>query len=345
MLRVLIVDDSETSRLALRHIINRAQDMEIIAEARSGEESIRLTAELRPDVILMDMVMPGMDGLEATSEIMHQTPTPIVVISASLEGAETEIAFRAMRRGALTVLQKPPGPLDPDYQRQSERILKTLRTMSSVRVIHHKRVFSKDQSAPVEKTVEIKPLATSKPELIAIVSSTGGPGALSEILGKLPGNYPIPIVIVQHITAEFLPSMVKWINSVTALNVQIAVEGGKAQVGNIYFAPGHAHLCLDASKRFCFDTTTKASITPAGDVLLDAVARYYKSRAVGIILTGMGEDGAVGLGKMYQEGALTIAQDEASSVVFGMPQAAIKNGVVRSVLSLSDIPKALLNIP
>jgi len=343
MIKVLIVDDSETSRLALRYIINRAEDMEIVAEAKSGEEGIRLTEKLRPDIILMDMVMPGMDGLEATSEIMHQVPTPIIVISASLEGSETEIAFRAMRRGALTVLQKPVGPLEPQYPAQADRILQTLRTMSGVRVIHHKRVFS-PPTKTASKPVIPKPVL-GRADVVAIVSSTGGPGALSEILGKIPVNYPLPIIVVQHITADFLPSMVKWLNTVASLNVQIAVEGDSPSVGNVYFAPGHAHLCLDSAGRFCFNTKTKASITPSGDVLLESIAKYYQARAVGVILTGMGDDGTVGLGKMYQAGAFTIAQDEASSVVFGMPQAAIKKGVVRSVLSLSEIPNALLNIP
>lgn len=345
MLKVLIVDDSGTARIALKYIIQQTSDMEVVGEAADGLQAVRMTRDLRPDVIIMDIVMPGMDGLEATSEIMCETPTPIVVVSATVEGPETETAFQAIRAGALTVLPKPVGPASPDYARESRTLQNTVRAMAGVSVIHHRR---KSLTSPrYEEPQPVEPLVPEvqiQPDIIAIAASTGGPGALGEIVSTLPHDFPVPIVVVQHITADFLPSMVKWLDMVSPLHVTVAQAGDRPQAGNVYLAPGTSHLLLELTRRFAFDTVSPERPLPSGDILLRSVARAYGSRAIGIVLTGMGSDGADGLRALYDAGAFTIAQDEATSAVYGMPREAVARGGVHRVLPLADIPAALVEM-
>lgn len=339
MLRVLIADDSPTARQALSYIVREAGDMQVVGEARDGRHALKLADELRPDVVLMDITMPEMDGLEATGEIMHQTPVPIVIVSGSLEGRETEIAFQAIRAGALTVMPKPPGFGAPNFTSEAAKLQNTLRAMAGVSVIHHWK-----QRRPTTKPVEQSVHVSVNPEIVAIVSSTGGPGALSEILGRLPADFPLPVVVVQHIAADFLPSLVKWLDGIAPLSVSIAQPGDQPKPGNVYIAPGQAHLRIDRNLRFCLDTKTPGRHIPSGDVLFDSVASAYGAKAVGVVLTGMGDDGAHGLRAMYNAGAFTIAQDESSSAVYGMPREAAAQGTTRAVLPLTDIAGALIDL-
>jgi two-component system chemotaxis response regulator CheB len=338
MLRVLIADDSPTARQALSYIVKEAGDMQVVGEARNGRHALQLAEELRPDVVLMDITMPEMDGLEATGEIMHHTPMPIVIVSGSLEGRETEIAFQAIRAGALTVLPKPPGFGAPNFMIEAAKLQNTVRAMAGVSVIHHWK------RRPTAKPVDTSGRVSASPEIVAIVSSTGGPGALSEILGRLPADFPIPVVVVQHIASDFLPSLVKWLDGIAPLAVSIAQPGTQPQRGNVYVAPGQAHLCVDRSLRFSLDTTTPGRHVPSGDVLFESVAAAYGAKAVGVVLTGMGDDGARGLRAMYNAGAFTIAQDESSSAVFGMPREAAAQGATCEVLPLNDIAGALIDL-
>jgi two-component system chemotaxis response regulator CheB len=344
--KVLVADDSGTARQLLSYVINQTADMQTVGEARDGREAVDMAAELQPDVILMDITMPHMDGLEATRLIMRKSPTPIVVVSASFTGRETEIAFQALRLGALTVMPKPAAPETPAQQAQIDGLVNTLRAMSDVRVIHHRW----NGKPPVSNGSATKDLpavpvsATVSPEITAIVSSTGGPAALSEILRRLPVDVGLPIVIIQHIAADFLPSLVEWLSGVTLLAVKIAEEGEQPQVGTVYFAPGDRHLALTAERRFTSDVQRNTRHVPSGDVLLESVARHYGEQAIGVILTGMGRDGARGLLSMHHAGAVTIAQDEASSVVYGMPCEAVNLNAAQHVLALMEIPGALVRL-
>lgn len=337
-LNVLIADDSATARQLMSHIINSAPDMYVIGEAHNGEQAVQLTYKLKPDVILMDIVMPGMSGLDATREIMSKSPTPIVIISSGL-GDEAKIAFKAVRSGALAVLKKPKAPTSSDFASQSQRIITTVRSMADVRVIHHWKKAEKPKT-----TITLPPHITSEqdPEIVAIASSTGGPAALNEIFRALPANYALPIVVVQHISPDFLPSLVNWLNILTPLQITIAEANQRPQPGHIYFAPGDAHLTLSKRRTFELDRRTPSSYVPSGDFLLKSIASTYRSNAIGIVLTGMGTDGANGLRDMYDTGALTIAQDEATSVVYGMPQAAVAAGATETVLPVQGIAKAII---
>jgi two-component system chemotaxis response regulator CheB len=341
-LNVLIVDDSPTTRMLLREAISATSDLRVVGEAVDGIQAVKLAAELRPNVILMDLIMPGMDGLAATREIMHDTPTPIVMTSASLDTQETNIAFRAIQAGALTTIRKPDGPRSPGYESQVAQLVSTLRAMAGVQVIHHWK-----RPDPLPAAPAINPTGTlhfnATPEIIGIASSTGGPAALNIILQNLPADFKLPIVIAQHISADFVPSLVSWLKTITALDVSLARAGDRPRPGSVYLAPGDMHLSIGHGGRFVLDQSNQHFV-PSANVLLSSMAHHFGPRAIGIVLTGMGDDGARGLRAMYDKGAFTIAQDEATSVVYGMPQQALLMGAVRKVLPISAISPYLVKL-
>lgn len=339
ILNVLVVDDSVLTRQLITALINQCADMRVTGEADSGTKAIQIAGKLHPDIILMDIVMQGMDGLQATREIMHTCPTPIVLMSTSLDTYETDIGFKAIKAGALAVLRKPSLGA-PNGEATS--MLNTLRAMSKVHVIHH---WSKPDSKATALPELSKPNISVCPELIAIASSTGGPAALNEIITRLPPDFSLPIVIVQHITAEFVSSLVDWLDTISCLQVKLAEPDERPVGGVVYLAPGNAHLRLNWQQRFEFDNKQgNYAHMPSCDVMLESVARNYGSRAIGIILTGMGSDGAHGMRDLFDAGGYTIAQDEASSVVFGMPQEAIRLNAIKQVLPLTEIPQMLTKL-
>jgi two-component system chemotaxis response regulator CheB len=338
MLRVLIVDDTATSRKLLAHIINAEPDMRVVGEAHDGGQAVELAHKLHPDVIMMDITMPHVDGLEATRRIMYDNPTPIVMVSGSIEGRENEVGFQAMRLGALTLLAKPVGPGDPDFEAQVTRLTRTVRTLAGVQVIRHR---AKD---PQAEPVEIAAKNDVVPQIVVIGASTGGPAAIAEILRRLPVEFPLPVVIAQHITDDFIPSLRDWLNSLTPLHMSIARHGETPCPGHVYVAPGGLHLLFDRHGRFMLDAEIKARFVPSCDILFESAAAVFGAATVGVILTGMGNDGAAGLRKIYDRGGITISQDQATSVVYGMPQEAVTLGAVRQVLSIQEIAPALLSL-
>ncbi|MFW5691698.1 MAG: chemotaxis-specific protein-glutamate methyltransferase CheB [Chloroflexota bacterium] len=343
MIRVLLVDDSATTRQLMRHIIQSDPELQVIAEASDGQQAVNVTRRDRPDIVLMDIVMPVMDGLDATQVIMAQTPTPIVLVSGAMQGKETDLAFRAIRQGALTLLPKPVGPDDPAFADQANRLRATLRALAGVRVIHHNSPRPPQSAPAVSKTV-VQGSVAEPPQIVAITASTGGPAALAEIFQRLPANFAVPVVVVQHIAADFLNSLRGWLNQTTPLQFELAAQGQPLLPGHVYFGPIGRHLCFDARRQVCFRDTPKLPHTPAGDVLFESVAERFGAAAVGVLLTGMGADGAAGLLAMRQQGAVTIAQDQASCAVFGMPAEAIKLGAARHTLPLHGIARMLTEI-
>jgi two-component system chemotaxis response regulator CheB len=344
ILNVLVVDDSPSVRELLKHIVNSAPDMRAVGLAKDGLEAVQMTHDLHPDVILMDLIMPRMDGLEATSEIMSTVPTPIVLITASLELYETGIAFRAMSLGALAVYRKPDGPAHVDHAAQAALLLNKVRLMADVQVIRHRKSRASTPPASPSRAEESFSLSVP-PEIIAIVSSTGGPAALVTIIQQLPPDFAIPVVIVQHISPDFVDSLRSWVARTTSLMVAVARPGERPLPGSIYLAPGGRHLRLTRSHRFEIDENPSTAYhIPSGDILLESVGQSYGKRAVGAVLTGIGDDGARGLRVMADAGAFTIAQDEATSAVYGMPKAALALGGVCQVLPLPDIAPALVRL-
>lgn len=335
MIKVLIVDDSATARQLFSYIVNDADDMTVVGTANNGEEAVQQVENLQPDVVLMDVRMPVMDGVAATREIMTYHPTPIVVMSTSVDESKDGISFQAVRAGALMVVPKPIGATHPDLKTEATRLQRTLRSMAAVRVIHHRSAHAPAAILPMGQPLSIKP------QFVGIVSSTGGPGALSQIVEALSPELSLPVVIVQHMSKDFIPSLVDWLRTCTSLRVEVARHGDTPKPGCVYLAPGGLHLRINPSQRFDLEESVEGQFIPSGDLFLKSVASTYGAKAVGIILTGMGNDGVSGLRQLYEFGALTIAQDEQSSVVFGMPNEAIQRAAVREILSPPEIAARL----
>jgi two-component system, chemotaxis family, protein-glutamate methylesterase/glutaminase len=338
VVNVLVVDDSTTTRKMLTGLINSTPGMRVVGEALDGEQAVRMAIDLRPNLILMDLTMPKMNGVEATSQIMHRAPTPIVMVSASIEAYVTDVAFEAMNAGALMLMPKP----NPFHDEEIEHLINTMRAMAQVKVIHHAKPAPKIEARGVQEVAILT--AKNHPEIIAIGASTGGPAALSEILSGLPANFPVPVVITQHIAADFVSSMAQWLNTVTPLRVEVAQIGDMPRPGVVYIAPGDRHLQVTVSHRFLITETPQTAYMPSCDIFLKSVAKSYGDRAIGMVLTGMGDDGARGLRAMYEAGAFTIAQDESTSVVYGMPRAAAELGGVCQVMPLPGIASALVQL-
>lgn len=354
-IRVLIAEDSPTVRRYLVDMINTAGTMRVVGEARDGDEALVLTEELKPDVISMDIRMPVLDGLEATRRIMSRRPTPVVIVSNLLE-REVDLSFQALQAGALAVVEKPPHRQDPTFAAKQRHLLTTLQVMSQVRVI---RRWEKEpgQNALNEPSTALQELPRVTlgggrlkitPEIVVIGASAGGPGALSVLLHGLPAYFPVPIVIAQHIPDEFTAGLARWLEKSTVLPVRVAADNVVLEPGVVHLAPGAAHLLVERRGGQLLGRLRAERgayrYQPSVDVLFESVAAACGTTAVGLILTGMGDDGAAGLLAMRQAGAQTFAQDETSSTVFGMPGAAIAHGAVEQVLALSNLATTLSNL-
>jgi two-component system chemotaxis response regulator CheB len=346
--RVVVAEDSPTMRRHLVNVINNTPGLRVIGEARDGGEALAMVSDLKPDVVSMDIRMPNMDGLEATRRIMNQQPTPVVVVSGLVDG-DIDLSFNALQAGALAVVEKPLDRSDPGYNAKQRHLVNTLMAMSRVRVIRRWESYID----PVEtRAVDGSALAAApvrmQPEVIAIGASAGGPSALSMLLKALPRDYRIPIVIAQHMPEEFTSGLARWLDKTTPLHVQVAEDNLLLEAGTIYLAPGSAHMAL--SRRQCrlairlVRENGGARYRPSVDMLFESAAQTCGAAGVGVVLTGMGEDGAMGLLAMRKAGATTYAQDEASCTVFGMPGAAIATGAVQHVLGLSNLATTLAQI-
>ncbi|OIO74813.1 MAG: hypothetical protein AUJ57_01495 [Zetaproteobacteria bacterium CG1_02_53_45] len=342
MIRILVVEDSIVVTMLLKAMFAAESDFEVVGHARNGEEGVRLTHELKPDLITMDIRMPVMDGFEATCEIMRSTPTPIVVISSSVDAEELRITFRAIEMGALAVIEKPFGPKHPDYDKGRRNMIATIRAMASVKVVRRNR-----------KEVRIRPAVTAMCrtavqkafEVVAIGCSTGGPQALKSILSELSASFPLPVVIVQHISHGFVQGLVSWLNSVSPLQVKIAQHGEVLLPGHVYIAPDDRHmLVIRLNNRLMVsldDSPLIGQFRPSATSLLQSVATTCGEMAIGMLLSGMGDDGASGLLELRQAKGHTLVQDQQSSVVYGMPGSALKLDAVDKVLNLDEIPSYL----
>ncbi|MBI3653156.1 MAG: chemotaxis-specific protein-glutamate methyltransferase CheB [Acidobacteria bacterium] len=327
---VLIVEDSESLQQILIRAIEEDSNLEVRAVARNGEEAVAMAARLKPNVITMDIMMPKLDGIEAIRRIMASTPTPIVVITAVTDSA---ISFEAIQAGALEVAEKPLAITTPDGKETLSRIIETIKLMAGVKVVTRKL-----PSLQPSKRPRLGFKNSVAPGMLAIAASTGGPVALKEVFKKLSASYPIPILVVQHITTGFGQGLINWLNSEIALQAVPAVNGETPVPGNIYFAPDDRHLLLSANGKILLSNALPVKgHRPSANLLFDSVGHCFGGAAVGIILTGMGSDGTEGLSALKKAGGFCIAQDEASSVVFGMPKAAIDAGLADLVISLEEI--------
>ncbi len=342
-IRVLVVDDSIVVRQILVSMLESEPGFQVVGQARDGEEAVRLTARLRPDVITMDIRMPRLDGLGAIGQIMSTTPTPIVVVAASVYESDLNIAFTAIEAGALTVVEKPRGITTEAYEATRDQLVMAIRLMSDVQVVTIRPAWRRPESVSIQP-VDVKDTSGATPtaNLIAIAASTGGPGVLRGIFHALPGDFAIPIVAVQHITSGFAKGFARWLNGETALEIKLAKDGEQVKPGRVLIAPDDTHLTIapDGIVRLDHSEPVKGQ-RPSATRLFESAASTCGASTVGIVLTGMGEDGADGLESLHRAGGHIIAQDEESCVVFGMPKAAIERQIVNRIMSPDKIVSVL----
>lgn len=342
-IRTLLVEDSPVALTILKRILETAADIEIVGTAQTGLEALSLIPVVQPDVICTDLHMPQMNGLELTAQIMDQHPRPILVVSASVQEEDTHHIFQLLEAGAVDVLPKPRAGLDPDSLSLQQSLIDKVKVVSGVRVFKKRR--SRSAPAPLPVSTGIKMSTPCRPKILAIGASTGGPLALQTILAQLPKDFPIPIVCVQHISSGFLSGLIDWLAMQCPLAVQIADPGARPEPGKIYFPPERQHLILNDQGRFaCSGATPTDSHCPSITLTFNSIARFYGRRAIGVLLTGMGRDGAEGMQAIAQAGGLTIAQDEATSVIFGMPKEAIALNAARHILPVDTIGSTLIQL-
>ncbi len=345
-IRVLIAEDSPTIRYHLTMLINSTSGIKVIGEAKNGEEAVTMVAELKPDVVSMDINMPLLDGLEATRRIMATHPTTVVVVSGLVE-KDVELSMMAIEAGALAVVEKPPDRLDMNYETKQRQLVRTLVAMASVSVV--KRALPRlDETASQTSPVANVPPKPQRPEIVVIGASAGGPSALNQLLSQLPDDLSAPVVIVQHMPPEFMNGLARWLGKNSRLRVTVALDNLSLHAGTVYLAPGAAHLSISRGANGLVAHLTHEQgeyrHQPSVDVLFHSVAQVCGSRAVGVILTGMGDDGASGLLALRQAGGRTFAQDRTSATVFGMPGAALACGAVEKELSLAELPPAIIKV-
>ncbi|HEY3081077.1 MAG TPA: chemotaxis-specific protein-glutamate methyltransferase CheB [Chloroflexota bacterium] len=341
-IRVLVVEDSATQRGMLMAALATDPELEVAGWATNGAEAVRAAALLKPDVITMDLRMPVMDGLEATRRIMLETPTPIVMVSSHLAPSDRQLAIEALEIGVLSIVAKPEQvrPGTPNLESIRD-LLQAVKSMARVKMV---RRWAPERLRPTAPPVAPTrpPTAAWPAAVVAIGASTGGPPALQQILSALPADFAPPVLVVQHIAPGFEAGLAVWLQGQCALPVELAAPGRPLDRPGIVLARSGQHLVAQGGALSLTHDPPVGGHRPSATVLFQAIAREYGPRAVGVLLTGMGEDGAAGLRDLKRRGATTIAQDEASSVVFGMPGAAIALGVADHVLPPPSIGPLLV---
>ncbi len=341
MIRILVVDDSPLMCKILTSILNCDPQILVAAVANNGREAVDLVARLKPDLITMDMDMPVMDGLEATRQIMTYHPTPILLVSSTVFKTGMEKVFKAISQGALDVFDKSDLELSGD-KKSGEALIAKIKFLNGVGVTRLARIKSRNERSVVDLKPSVKRISN---KIVAIVASTGGPQALHEILKRLPGDFPCGIVIVQHITNGFLEGLVEWLGKECKIKVKIGEDSEEIRPGVAYIAPDNVQMRVgETGKISLSDEPACGGHRPSGDVLLESVARTYERRGVAALLTGMGRDGAMGMKAIKQLHGKTIAQNEESCVVFGMPHAAIEMNVIDKVLPLDRIAEEIVTM-
>jgi two-component system, chemotaxis family, protein-glutamate methylesterase/glutaminase len=340
-IRILVAEDSATVRKRLVEIVTSDPDFELVGEAADGKTAIEICQQQRPDIISMDMMMPLMSGLAATEYIMAHCPTPIMVVSASTNRGELFKIYEALAAGAVDVLEKPTdGEPNGAWER---RYLSAAKLVSRIRVITHPRGRLTGLQTRVRDAKPIGPAPSRRYEIVAIGASTGGPGAIIEILRGLPEAFDIPVVVLLHINEPFGTAFADWLDGQTTRRVTHPKDGMLVAdaAGRVLVAPGGQHLVVRDKRLFYTSGPERHSCRPSVDVLFETVATEYGASAAACLLTGMGRDGALGLLKIRQAGGITMAQDESTSIVYGMPREAALLGAAQQILRIGDIAPRL----
>ena len=360
MIRVLVAEDSPTARALLVSMLSSDAGITVIGEARNGTEAVALADTLRPDLITMDVQMPEIDGLEATVRIMTRAPVPIIVVSSLASGSEVELSLEATRAGALMVLPKPEGPRSPHFEEQRAQLVSAVKAMAQVKVVRRwgssnlalrpKSLASATLGRVSGERPRLTPpnmraVGSERPRVVAIGASTGGPAALRDLFAALPADFRVPVLVVQHISKGFVGGLALWLGGSTKLRVRVAAAGDVAAKGTIYVAPDDHHLGIRDDYRIVVSSDPPVgSFRPSASHLFSSAANAFGSATVAVILTGMGDDGLQGLREVHAAGGLVIAQDEASSVIYGMPREAVRAGIAHVVLPLGDMAGRLAEV-
>jgi len=342
MIRVLLVDDSPLSIILIKRMLAKSPEIEIAGTAVNGLEALKLIPRVKPDVVCTDLHMPVMGGLELTKEIMSRHPLPILIVSVS--GREGSLsAFKTLEAGAVDIFLKPEWGSDFRNEKSASELIMKIRILSAVHVF---KKISPDIHHETLSDMKINPgitLPESPVRIVIIGASTGGPQALLDILTSLPGDFPLPVICIQHISAGFMPGLIDWLSSRCKMKIETAKAGVVPRPGIIYFPGEETQLEIDGAGRFVVSTELPhEGHRPSITVTMKAVAGYFGNSAMGILLTGMGKDGADGLLAIKMAGGVTVAQDEKSCIIFGMPKQAIELGAAGYIVSLNEIGPMIL---
>jgi two-component system, chemotaxis family, protein-glutamate methylesterase/glutaminase len=348
MIKVLITEDSPVVRGYLKYILASDPDIQVVGTAQDGEEAVRMVEIHRPDVVTMDIHMPKMDGFEATRKIMESNPVPIVIVSASWNPEEVDKTFRTMEAGAVAALEKPRGMGHPNSESSVKELVQTVKLMSEVKVVRRWSKYktgrpAAEPSASSESEPTVHPRIDT--QIVAIGASTGGPMVLQTLLSLLPKDFPVPVVIVQHIAMGFLAGLRDWLGRGSPMPVHIAEDKQTLMAGHVYLAPDGFQMGIDRYRRISLHKDVPDfTLCPSVSYMFKSVADSFGDKAVAVLLTGMGRDGADEMKAIREKGAITIAQDKDSSVVHGMPGEAIKNGGATFVLPPEKIASKLTDL-
>jgi two-component system, chemotaxis family, protein-glutamate methylesterase/glutaminase len=344
MITVLIVEDSPVVRDFLRHMLSADPEIQVIGTASDGEAALDAVQRQKPDVITMDIHMPRMNGLEATRRIMETHPTPIVIVSSSVVADEVTTTFRAIEAGALAVVPRPQGLGHPEHEATAQELIRTVKLMSEVKVVRrwpHRR----SESRPPAAQKADKPRTSAAIQVVAVGASTGGPPVLQTLLSGLPKDFPVPVLIVQHMAAGFVQGFAEWLTQSTGFPVHVGVADDYLLPGHAYVAPDGVHMQVGMGRRIVLSQEApKNGLRPSVSYLFQSVAYVFGCYAAGVLLTGMGKDGAEELKLLRDKGAVTIVQDKDSAVVYGMPGEAVKLDAATYVLPPERMAVSLVRL-
>lgn len=341
--RILVADGSSTACTLLRRLLEADRDLTVVGEAADGAETVELVKRLAPSVVLMDIEMSGLDGFEATKRIMVERPTPIIVLNSRFEAHEVEFALQAVRAGALTVIPNPAAqPYSREYAAQAGWLVMVVKALADVKVVRqHERRPSASSAGPLPP----RPLEVpARIEALGVVASTGGPAAVYRFLGSLPATLDIPVLVVQHIARGFTEGLVSWLAGATVLPVTIGCHGERLVGGHVYVAPDDRHLQVCGPRIWLSDAPPIEGFRPAADALFASMALAYGHSCAGVVLSGMGQDGLEGASLLREAGAIVLAQDAGTSVVYGMPGAVASAGLANFVGPVEELAEHVAHI-
>lgn len=351
MISVLIVDDSATARVALRQAIESDPQLQVIGEAATGDEALRLVKRRNPDIVTMDVFLHHENGLDVAGAIMAQLPRPILVVTSG-DVTDPTLAFRAIEVGALEICRKLPSPRSPDYPQLRDKLIRLVKTLAKVPVVSRHRRAEPSQRLegsrspqPERAPAGVSEHRTCQPQLLVIGASTGGPPVLGSILGQLPKPFPLPIAVVQHMEGSFVKGFTLWLAGVTGHAVVCVEDWARLEPGTVYLPRAQRHLrCASADRAVASEDAPRGFHRPSVDVLFESAARHVGRDTIGVLLTGMGRDGADGLKQLHDAGAMTIAQDPQSCAVASMPSHAIEYGAASVVLNPDRIARKIADM-